>query len=101
MFPWKQNYLEGLAQKKGIEKARKSNVTEWRSPNDENYNHKILTNCPNNPQMINKVKENPNFLKSSIKMNAIMNETKLVVKPETTKKLAEHATPLSRKIYNI
>ena len=26
--------------------------------------------------MINKVKENPNFLKSSIKMNAIMNETK-------------------------
>ena len=51
--------------------------------------------------MLNKVKENPNFLKSSIKMDAIMNETKLVVKPETTKKLAKHATPLSRKIYNI
>ena len=47
--------------------------------------------------MINKVKENPNFLKSSIKMNAIMNETELVVKPETTKKLVEHATPSSLK----
>ena len=30
-----------------------------------------------------------------------MSETKLVVKPGTTKKLVEHATPLSRKIYNI
>ena len=61
----KQNYPEGLIQKV-VEKARTISVTELRSPKEENYEHKILpiviTNNPNNPQIISKVKENLNFI---------------------------------------
>ena len=69
-------------------------LTELRSPKEENYEHKILpiviTNNPNNPQIISKVKENLNFLKSSTKMKAIMDETKLIISRRQPKNLKQH-----------
>ena len=55
-----------------IEKAQKISIPKLRSPKEENYDQKILpiviTNNPNNPEIISKVKENVNFLKLSRKM---------------------------------
>ena len=68
LFLQKQNYPEGLIHK-GIEKARTIDIMELISPKEEKHDHKILpiviTNNPNNPQIIDKVKENLNFLRSS------------------------------------
>ena len=82
VFLRKQNYQEGLIQK-GIEEARTISVTGLRSLKEENYEYKILpiviTNNPKNQQVISKVKENLNFLKSSTKMKTMMDETKLII----------------------
>ena len=95
MLLGKQNYPEGLIQK-GIEKARTISVTELRSPKEENYEHKILPivikTPTNNPQIISKVKENPNCLKSSTKMKAIMDEIELIVSRRQPKNLTQHLT---------
>ena len=95
IFLRKQNYPEGLIHK-GIEKARKIDITQLRSPKEEKHDHKILpiviTNNPNNLQIIGKVKEYYNFLRSSRKMRAIMDETKLVVSRRQPKNLKQHLT---------
>ena len=95
LFLRKQNYPEGLIHK-WTEKARKIDITELRSPKEEKHDHKILpiviTNNPNNPQIIDKVKENLNFLRSSRKMKAVMDETKLLVSRRQPKNLKQHLT---------
>ena len=71
-FLRKHNYLDQIIEK-GIEKARKPNIEELRSPRKENHEKEaltlVITNNPNNPQIIGKVRENLNFLNNSISIN--------------------------------
>ena len=94
-FLRKQIYPEQIITT-GIEKAQKLNIQGLRSALKETHHNEILpliiTNNPNNPQVIGKVKENLNFLNNSRKMKSIMNQTKLVISRRQPKNLKQHLT---------
>ena len=68
IFLLKQNYPKNLIAK-GIEKATSLTLAELRTPKMKDNNDKtlplVLTHNPNNPQIINKIKQDMQFLKNS------------------------------------
>ena len=92
-FLVQQNYPKSLITK-GVEKATSLSQEELRAPKNRNSNTKtlqlVLTHNPNNPQIINRIKQNLQFLKNSEKIKPILENTKLIVSRRQPKNLKKH-----------
>ena len=105
-FLLQQNYPKSLITK-GVEKATSLSQEELRAPKNRNSNTKtlplVLTHNLNNPQIINRIKQNLQFLKNSEKIKPILENTKLIVsrrQPKNLKKQLTQARFVSERTYN-
>ena len=105
-FLLQQNYPKSLITK-GVEKATSLSQEEVRAPKNRNSNTKtlplVLTHNPNNPQIINRIKQNLQFVKNSEKIKPILENTKLIVsrrQPKNLKKQLTQARFVSERTYN-
>ena len=105
-FLERQNYPRNVILK-GIEKATSLSVAELRSRKEKIENEKalplVITHNPNNPQVINKIKRDIQFLNNSEKMKSILENMKLIVshrQPKNLKKQLTQARFISEKIPN-
>ena len=94
-FLLRQNYPKSLI-KNGIEKATSLSQTELRTTKMKDNNSKILplvlTQNPNNPQIIKKIKQDIQFLKNSESMKAILDNNKFIVCYRQPKNLKKQLT---------
>ena len=105
-FLERQNYPRN-AILKGIEKATSLSMVELRSPKEKIENENalplIITHNPNNPQVINKIKRDVQFLHNSEKMKSILKNRKLIIsrpQPKNLKRQLTEARFISEKIPN-
>ena len=79
-----------------MEKATSLSQEKLRAPKNRNTNTKtlplVLTHNPNNPQIINRIKQNLQFLKNSEKIKPILENTKLIVSRRQPKNLKKQLT---------
>lgn len=91
----RQNYPKKIIMK-GIQKAASLPITELRSTKDKSKNKNILplviTHNPNNPQIVNMIKQDITFLNNSGRMKSIMDKTDLIISRRQPKNLKRHLT---------
>ena len=79
-----------------MEKATPLSQEELRAPKNRNSNTKtlplVLAHNPNNSQIINRIKQNLQFLKNSEKIKPILENTKLIVSRRQPKNLKKQLT---------
>ena len=76
----------------GIEKAKKLTFEELRNPKKKSDNNNktlplVITHNPNNPQIVNMVRQSMNFLRHSKKMESTLKNIDLIVSRRQPKKL--------------
>ena len=91
------HYPEGIITK-GIQKAKELTIEQLRSTkqkeNDKSILPLVITHNPNNPPVINTVKEHLKFLSNSTEMKQLLNNTKLIVsrrQPQNLKRILTKA----------
>ena len=96
-FLTNQNYPKKLINN-GIEKAKKLTIEELRNPKkkSDNNNNKtlplVITHNPNNPQIVNIVRQSMNFLRHSKKMESTLKNIDLIVSRRQPKNLKQILT---------
>ena len=88
-FLTNQNYPKTLINN-GIEKAKKLTIEELRNRKKKSDNNNktlplVITHSPNNPQIVNMVRQSMNFLRHSKKMGSF-SKILILCKQKTTKK---------------
>ena len=95
-FLTNQNYPKKLINN-GIEKAKKLTIEELRNPKKKSDNNNktlplVITHNPNNPQIVNMVRQSMNFLRHSKKMESTLKNTELIVSRRQPKNLKQILT---------
>ena len=95
-FLTNQNYPKKLINN-GIEKAKKLTIEELRNPKKKSDNNNktlplVITHNPNNPQIVNMVRQSMNFLRHSKKMESTLKNTDLIVSRRQPKNLKQILT---------
>ena len=95
-FLTNQNYPKKLINN-GVEKPKKLTIEEQRNPKKKSDNNNktlplVITHNPNNPQIVNMVRQSMNFLRHSKKMESTLKNADLIVSRRQPKNLKQILT---------